>query len=200
MVAGWIGYGISNPKNAFDFSHEKLKIFTVLPISLLIVVLPLLHLRRYNWSFKRRDGMKYRDGSLQFLSIAIFVVAIVGSYYVDYRYGGALSDIAIGSIIGIVLCIYSLLVVPLLALALLRGRLHLWLLVPVFAITALIAYLISILIAVPGAGGAPAPILGIALTGSFATLVPLIVAFSLWRAASFRLRSPPTKSFGPKFS
>jgi MFS family permease len=192
MSAAWVGFGMKSPEYILAYMSEYFQFFTVCPISLAISAAPMLSIRRLShWQFHGSYERPSDDSSFDTFTIAIFAVAIGCSYFVNYRYGVALSNITTGFAIGLVLGIYSLLMIPLFAIGFLQARLVRWLLIPILGITCLIAFLISTFIAIPGAGGGTAPIFGFALASTNATLVPLFIAFSLWRRASLRLRRIP---------
>lgn len=193
MFASWAGYRASHPEHFKDFTSDRLQVFSVAPLSMLLGTLPLTALRkRYHFSVPSSSpGRTVILDTTSCLANILLVLVAAAAFYLRGRY--APWDLVTAILIATVLGISLFVVAPLFARGLLGTHVVPRTVLLAVFLTPVLGTLISLFLGDPGPGaaGATHPTRQLMTIALFSSLV-CVGCFWYWRFAGYRIA--PTAS------
>lgn len=183
MTASALGFFVQFPDRFGQYSGDRQKMLTLVPLALTITMLPLYVLRSWRWRLQLSPPVSLWSSLAVWLMLAAISAAMIGCF-LGVRSGG--DNLILTVLVGVVLGAYALLVAPSLTLAFLGKQFQVrWLFVAVTLVLVLGIALAS-RFAVPGPGAAPTYLYRPAFLFSLSLIAPVLIAFLIWRVAGMR--------------
>lgn len=183
MPASWIGFWIASPDRIGQYTHEMQQMLTVVPPAFMISMLPLCVMRWCGWRFCSSPSSAFGRSPLAWVTLAAVAVGMLACFSAD-RW--AADDLVLSCVVGLLLGAVVAIVAPFLALALLGPHLKVqWMLIALILVS-VPGVIFASHFAIPGPGANAVYAYGPALVASIASMVPVTLAFWIWRLAGLR--------------
>jgi hypothetical protein len=194
MFASWAGYRGAHPEQFKDFASDRLQVFSVAPLSMILGTLPLTALRRrYRFIVPTCcSGCNVILKTLSEFAIILLVLAVAAAFYLRGKY--ASWDLVTAILIATGLGISLFAVAPLFARGVLGSRIAPRTVFLAMFLTPVFGSLISLFLGDPGPGaaGATHPTRQFMTIALFANLV-FVGSFLYWRLAGYRIAPTVSK-------